>query len=101
MRRFSPVFLAALLLAALLPAQSSVAAEATVTGSLTTSDPVELSADAVAVVTLVDQAAEGGPGTILGEQRINGAMLPVAYSVTYDTESIDAGGSYALFATIT
>jgi uncharacterized lipoprotein YbaY len=100
MRRIESLLLAALLLAALVPAGGAVAAGGTVSGTLTTTAKVALTGNAVAVVTLVDQAAAGTAGTILGQQRIAGAQFPVAFSVAYDAAAVDSKGSYAVFASV-
>ena len=68
-----------------------VAAATTVlNGTIVSAEPVTLSPDAVAVVTLVDQTATPESGAIVGEQRIDGvASLPAAFEVLYDDARID------------
>ncbi|HYO44196.1 MAG TPA: YbaY family lipoprotein [Candidatus Limnocylindrales bacterium] len=100
MRRIESLLVAVVLLVALLPMGTAVAAGTAVTGTLETREKLALSGGAVAVVTLVDQAAAGNAGTIIGQQRIAGAQFPVSFSVGYDAAVIDPQGSYALFASI-
>ena len=99
MRRIHAALLVLLLIAGLVPA-ATVAATAQVTGTLNTAEPVTLSADAVAVITLVDQQAAPSAGVVIGQQRIDGAKLPAAFSVPYDDTLVDPAHSYALFASV-
>src|SRR6478752_415365 len=78
------------------------AATTTVTGSLTSLQPVTLSPAAVAIVTIVDQTADPTAGAIVGEERIDGpTALPIDFSVLVDATAIDPTHAYALFATVT
>jgi uncharacterized lipoprotein YbaY len=80
--------------------QPATAASATVSGTLAMREKIALSPVAVAVVTLVDQQPGAGAGLIVGEQRIDGVVLPQAFSVAYDPAAILDGHSYALFASV-
>ena len=79
---------------------ATLAAPAQVTGTLNTAEPVTLGADAVAVITLVDQQAAPSAGVIIGQQRIDGVTLPADFSVDYDDVDVDPTHSYALFASV-
>jgi putative lipoprotein len=100
MRRIESVLLAFALVAALAPAGAAVAADPAVSGTIVTKEKVALTPAAVAVVTIVDQEATGAAGSIIGQQRIDGAAFPVSFSVPYDAGAIDPDRSYALFASI-
>jgi uncharacterized lipoprotein YbaY len=77
------------------------AAVTALTGTITVAQPVALSGDAVAVVTLVDQTTGPDAGGVIGEQRIDGvASVPVAFEVPYDDSGIDSKHSYAIVASI-
>ena len=73
------------------------AATTAVTGTVTSRDKVALSAQAVTVVTLVDQQASPSNTVVIGQQSITGGQFPIAFSVPYG--AIDTTHSYALFAT--
>src|SRR5690242_2909760 len=77
------------------------AAVTALTGTITMAQPVALSGDAVAVVTLVDQTTGPDAGGVIGEQRIDGvASVPVAFEVPHDDSGIDSKHSYAIVASI-
>ncbi len=100
LRRFALVAAAAALLSAIL-AVPIVAANQTVTGSLSYVERVPLSPEAVAIVTIVDITANPDAGAIIGQQRIDGpAGVPIDFSVLVDKNAIDPTHAYALFATI-
>ena len=80
--------------------QPATAAVATVSGTLAMREKIALTPAAVAVVTLVDQQPGTGAGLIVGEQRIDGAVLPQAFSVPFDQAAILPDHSYALFASV-
>jgi uncharacterized lipoprotein YbaY len=90
----------AMIVAGLSFVPASTAASAAVTGTVATREKVALSANAILVVTLVDQQASPDAGAIIGQQRVDGAQLPQAFSVPYDTAAIDSSHSYALFASV-
>ena len=50
--------------------------------------------------SIVGQEANSTAGGIVGYQRIDNATTPVAFTVAYDTSSIDPRQSYALFGSI-
>lgn len=78
-----------------------IAANTTVSGSLTYVEKVSLSSSAVAIVTIVDQTAASNAGAIVGQQRIDGpTALPIDFAVLVDAGAIDPIHAYALFATI-
>ena len=79
-----------------------VAAATTVlNGVIESTEAITPSADAVAVVTLVDQSASPEAGGIIGEQRIDApGSLPIAFEVLYDDAKIDKTHSYAVVASI-
>ncbi len=90
----------ALVLALPIAATTGAAAASQVTGTLTFSDQIVLSKNAVAVVVLLDQTADPTAGAILGEDRIDDpGAVPIAFSVPY-TAAIDQTHSYALYASI-
>ena len=100
MRRTLPLLVTVAAFAALLLPAAMTGATAQVTGTMTIREDVTLSPDAVAVFTIVDQNASNKAGGIVGFQRINNAATPVAFSVAYDTASIDPKESYAIFGSI-
>ena len=80
----------------------TLAANSSVTGSLTYREAVALTPAAVAIVTIVDTTATADAGVVVGQQRIDApASVPVDFSVLVDQSTIDPTHSYALFATIT
>ena len=79
----------------------TLAAVTSLTGTITSAEPVTLSGNATAIVTLVDQTASPEAGGIIGEQRIDGlAALPVAFDVPYDDARIDPKHAYAVLASV-
>ena len=77
------------------------AANVSVTGSLTYSEPIALTPQAVAIVTMIDQTAAADAGAVVGQQRIDApTQVPIDFSVLVDAGTIDPTHSYALFATI-
>ena len=101
MRKLATLLLPLLLLAGLIPASGAAAASATVSGTLVSKDELALGPNAVAMITIVDQQASPDAGVIVGSQRVDGAQLPLAFSVPYDETEIDPGHSYAIYASIT
>ena len=99
-RKLSALAFIALVTVILMPAAQVLGAPATVTGTLTIREKVELGPNAVAVITIVGQQADPSAGGIVGYQRINGAKTPVQFSVPYDTTQINPKQSYAMFASI-
>jgi len=80
----------------------TLAAVTSLTGTITTAEPVTLSGNATAIVTLVDQTASPDAGGIIGEQRIDGVgSLPVAFDVPYDGARIVPTHAYAPSLTAT
>ena len=78
-----------------------VAATGHVSGTVTFEETVALSRNAVAIVTVVDQAAAKDAGAVIGEQRIDGiAGVPIPFSVPYDQARIDPTHAYGLYATV-
>ena len=67
---------------------------------MTIREDVTLSPDAVAVVTIVGQNATTTPAASSATSGSTTPPTPVAFSVTYDTASIDPKGSYAMFGSI-
>jgi uncharacterized lipoprotein YbaY len=100
LRRFALVTAAVALLSAVL-AVPIMAANQTVTGSLSYVERIALSPGAVAVVTIVDITADPNAGAVVGQQRIDGpAGVPIDFSVLVDKSVINSTHAYALFATI-
>ena len=93
MRRLPSLLVVAVIVAALLPAGAAVGAGSAVTGTVVTKGKIALGADAVAVVTLVDQEAGGSGGAIVGQQRISGAQFPVA-KLFVSVSTLDEGVQY-------
>ena len=60
---------------------------------------IALTPDAVAVVTIADRSKDGS-GTIIGQQRINGATANQAFSVPYDASAVNQNHAYAVVASI-
>ena len=72
-----------------------------VSGTLTFTQKLSLSGKAVAIITVVDQAAAPDAGAVIGQQRIDGvAAVPVPFSVPYDPARVNAKHAYGLYATI-
>ena len=93
----------ALLATLLVPglAGSALATTTALDGTIVADDGVTWSADAVAVVTLVDMSAKPEAGAILGQQRIDDpSAAPVAFEVLYDDARVDPKGAYGAYATI-
>ena len=101
MRKLAALLLPLVLLAGLVPASGASAAAATVSGTFVSKDEMALGPNAVAMITIVDQQASPDAGVIIGSQRVDGAQLPLAFSVPYDDAEIDPGHSYAIYASIT
>ena len=79
----------------------AIAANSSVTGSLTTEETVTLTPAAVAIVTIVDTTATADAGVVIGQQRIDAPpSVPIDFSVLVDGTTIDPTHSYALYATI-
>ena len=75
------------------------AAVETVTGTVVLKAKIALTPDAVAVVTIADRSKDG-KGTIIGQQRIDGATANQAFSVPYDAEAINPSHAYAVVASL-
>jgi uncharacterized lipoprotein YbaY len=75
------------------------AAVETVTGTVILKAKVALTPNAVAVVTIADRS-KNGSGTIIGQQRINGATANQAFSVPYDASAVNPSNAYAVVASI-
>ena len=72
-----------------------------VTGTITLRERVQLSPLAVAVVTLTDRSPNGA-GTIIGQQRIDGATgAAIPFSVPYDADEINNKHAYSVYASVT
>ena len=71
----------------------------TVSGNLQIAEGTTLSRNAVAVVTLTDRSKDGA-GTIIGQQRIDGATGTDAFSVQYDPTIINTKHAYSIYASI-
>ena len=71
----------------------------TVTGNLQIAAGTTLSRNAVAVVTLTDRSKDGA-GTIIGQQRIDGATGTDAFSVQFDPTTINTKHAYSIYASI-
>ena len=99
-RRAASIALAVALLSVAIAIPASAATEF-VSGTLTFTQDIALSGKAVAVITIVDQAAAPDAGAVIGQQRIDGvAAVPLPFSVPYDPGRVDAKHAYGLFATI-
>jgi uncharacterized lipoprotein YbaY len=70
-----------------------------ITGTLVLNAKVSVSDDAVAVITLADRSKDG-KGTIIGQQRIDGAKATQEFSVPYDTSSLNPSHAYAIVASL-
>ena len=65
----------------------AIAANSSVTGSLTTEETVTLTPAAVAIVTIVDTTATADAGVVIGQQRIDApASVPIDFSVLVDAD---------------
>src|SRR3954447_17789124 len=98
MRRIHALLVVVVLLATLVPA-AALAAPTQVTGTLAAKGDIALGADAVAVITLVDQQADPSAGVVVGQQRIDAVKLPATFAVPYDA-TFNPQHSYALFASV-
>ena len=83
-----------LILAGPLHAQANM-----VTGTLQLQQKIALSPSAVAVITLTDRSKDGA-GTIIGQQRINGATGNDAFAVQYDPAVINSKHAYSIYASV-
>jgi uncharacterized lipoprotein YbaY len=100
-RRSTTLAIATAMIGALL-AIPTTAADASVTGTLSTSEPIALTPAAVAIVTIIDETAAPEAGAIVGQQRIDAPpQVPIDFAVVVDLATIDPTHAYALFATIT
>ena len=70
-----------------------------VTGNLVISGKVKLSPTAVAVITLTDRSPSGS-GTIIGQQRIDGATGNDAFAVQFDPAVINQKHAYSIYASV-
>ncbi|HEY7023611.1 MAG TPA: YbaY family lipoprotein, partial [Candidatus Limnocylindrales bacterium] len=75
------------------------AAGDTVSGNLLMLQKIALSPDAVAVITLTDRSKDGA-GTIIGQQRIDGATGNDAFSVQFDPTVINQKHAYSIYASV-
>jgi putative lipoprotein len=74
----------------------------TVSGTVTYLVRMALPPDATVVVKIEDISLADAPSTVVGEQEIktDGAQVPIAYSVAYDTDEIVDNHSYSITARI-
>ena len=71
----------------------------TVSGNLVLAQRIALSPTAVAVITLADRSPSGA-GTIIGQQRIDGATGNDAFSVPFDPAAINQKHAYSIVASV-
>ena len=71
----------------------------TVSGNLVLALRIALSPLAVAVITLADRSPSGA-GTIIGQQRIDGATGNDAFSVPFDPAAINQKHAYSIVASV-
>jgi uncharacterized lipoprotein YbaY len=73
----------------------------TVTGTLTYREPATLSADARAIVVLVEGAGRATAGNVVGSTVVvNPGPVPIAFQLSYATADIDPAITYSVAATI-
>jgi uncharacterized lipoprotein YbaY len=86
---------------ALLGTGRAAGATLTVSGKLTSPDPISVSGSAVAVVTIVDRTSGPDAGTIVGQQVIDGpSSTPIAFAAAYDPADIDDSDAYVVQASL-
>jgi putative lipoprotein len=74
---------------------------ATLSGTVTYREPIELSPDAVVTVTLADVSRQDVAAKVLAEQIIsNPGRSPIPFELSYDPDAIVANHSYAVQARI-
>ncbi len=71
-----------------------------VTGTISTAEPLSPSANAVAVVTIVDRSAGGGDVIVGQQRRADPGPTPIKFKVAYDPARIQGGHAYVIFAAI-
>jgi uncharacterized lipoprotein YbaY len=76
------------------------AASNAVTGNLQFKEKVALSPSAVAIITLADRNKDATAGTIIGQQRIDGATGNDAFSVPFDPAIINTKHAYTIYASL-
>ena len=89
---------AALVLINLLVLAGPIKAEGNmVTGTLVFNEDVRLGPDAIAVVTLSDRSKDATAGTIIGQQRIDGATgTEIPFAVQFDPAVINQKNAYSI-----
>jgi uncharacterized lipoprotein YbaY len=91
---------AALVLTNLLVLAGPLHAQANmVTGTLVFTDTTKLSSMAVAVITLTDRSQDAA-GTIIGQQRIDGATGNDPFAVQFDPATINQKHAYSIYASL-
>ena len=77
------------------------AAVEAVTGNVTVPAGTTLTRTAVAVITLTDRSKDGA-GTIIGQQRIDGATgASIPFSVPFESDTINSKHAYSVYASVT
>jgi uncharacterized lipoprotein YbaY len=73
-----------------------------ITGTISSQERIDLPADAVVQVSLLDVSRNDGPPVTLAEQmvRSGGRQVPLSFSLPYDGRAIEPGRSYAIRARI-
>ncbi len=71
----------------------------TVTGTLQLQQRIAVSPSSVAVITLTDRSKDG-EGTIIGQQRIDGATGNDAFAVQFDPAVINPKHAYSIYASL-
>src|SRR4051794_21803551 len=71
-----------------------------VTGTLLLKEKVALSPTAVAVITLTDRSKDVTAGTIIGQQRIDGATGTDTFAVQFDPATINTKHAYSIYASL-
>ncbi len=80
---------------------TSVAAEKTISGKVLYRERIALPPEASLIVQLVDMSVADTPSRALGETRIESVHgSPIPFAISFDTNAIEQGHSYALQARI-
>ena len=79
-------------------ATTTPAAEAVVSGTITSADTDTLPENTQITVQIQDVSLQDAPATVIGEQTIDagGQQLPISYEVAYDPSEIDDQASYSM-----
>lgn len=93
--------LAALLLAAALPATPALAAPRSLRGTVSFRERMALPPGAIVEVKLLDISLADAPSRTIAETRVSGRRIPAPWTLRFDSRRIDPRHSYALQARIT